>query len=127
MLPIKHAMESASTDAQVLRRLSSFLDRLRSCNIDSILPQRFSGLSACNADEVRAWSGKLAQCGKDTYHLTAAGRCWLEEVRDAFAAAARQLDEIADTKQQSAPGATRVFRSDAGNSTERTRTRRTAW
>lgn len=114
MLPIKHAMERASTDAQVLRRLSSFLDHLRSCSIDSILPHRFSGLSACNADEIRAWSEKLGQCGKDTYPLTAAGHCWLEEMRDAFAAAVRRLDEIAEAKQQSLTGVIRTPRSEAG-------------
>jgi hypothetical protein len=111
-------MESASTDAQVLRPLASFLDHLRSCNIASILPHRFSGFSACNADEIRAWSGKLGECGKDTCHMTAVGRCWLEEVRDAFAAAARRLDEIADAKQQSAPGV-RMLRPVAGNPVER--------
>jgi hypothetical protein len=107
MLPIKHALESASTEAQVLRCLSSFLDHLRSCKIDSLLPHRFSGLSACNDDEIRAWSGKLAESRNDTYPLGAAERCWLEEVRDAFAAAARRLDEIAQAKQQSAPGVIR--------------------
>ena len=118
MLPIKHPMESASTDAQVLRGLSSFLDHLRSCNIDSILPQRFSDLSACNAEEIQAWSAKLKQGGKDIYCLTAAGRLWLEEVREAFAEAAQRLDEIAETKQLSAPDV-RMFRPVAGNPVER--------
>ena len=114
MLPITYSVEGASTDAKVLQRMSSFLDYLRSCYIDSILPQRFSGLAAHNVDEVRLWAVKLGQGGEDTYSLTAAGHCWLEEVRDAFAAAARRLDEISAANQRSAPGVVRTVRSEAG-------------
>ena len=113
MLPIKYALQNASTNAQVLRGLSSFLDYLRSCHIDSILPQRFSGLSACNAEEIEAWSAKLEQGGKDIYSLTTVGQWWLEEVRESFAAAAQRLGEIAAAKQQSAPGVLRTPRSEA--------------
>ena len=113
MLPIKYAVQKASTPAQVLRRLSSFLDYLRGCHIDSILPQEFSRLSACNAEEIQAWSAKLEQGGKDIYNLTAAGQLWLEAVREAFAVAAQRLDEIAMEKQQSVPGLRN--RSEAGD------------
>ncbi len=99
MLPIKCAVQNASTDAQVLRRLSSFLDYVHSCHIDSILPPRFSGLSASSPDAVRDWANKLCEGGTDSYRLNAAGYCWLEEVRGAFSAAARRLDEIAAPRQ----------------------------
>jgi hypothetical protein len=95
MLPITYSVEGASTDAQVAQRMSSLLDYLHSCHIDSLLPRRCSGLAAHNADEVRLWAVRLGQDGKDTYGLTAAGHCWLEELREAFAAAAKRLDEIA--------------------------------
>ena len=114
MLPITYSVEGASTDAQVLRRLSSFLDYLCTCHIDSILPQRFSGLAAHSADEVRAWAAKLAEGSKDSYCLTAAGRCWLEEIRDAFAAAACRLDEISRGTEHSTLGIGPMNRSVVG-------------
>ena len=105
MLPVQEAVKSASTEAQVLRQLSAFVEDLRRCCVDSILPQRFSGLAARNGDEVRAWARMLGQGGKDTYSLSAAGRYWIDEVRDAFAVAAKRLDEISATGQRSASGA----------------------
>ena len=104
MLPNTYSVEGAATDAQVAQRMSSLLDYLHSCHIDSILPQRCSGLTAHNADEVRLWAVKLGQGGKDTYGLTATGHCWFEELRDAFAAAAKRLDEIATANEQSTLG-----------------------
>jgi hypothetical protein len=104
MLPVQEDLKSASTEAQVLRQLSAFIEDLRRCCVDSILPQRFSGLAAGSGDEVRAWAQRLAQGGKDTYGLGAAGRYWIDEVRDAFAAAAKRLDEISATGKIPASG-----------------------
>lgn len=94
MLPTQFSMESAPNEEQVVRRLSSLLDYLRSCHIESVLPDRYCGLTARSTEEIRAWAFKLAAGGKDSYCLSAAGRCWLEEIREAFTAAARRLDEI---------------------------------
>ncbi len=105
MLPVQEDLKSASTQAQVLRQLSAFIEDLRRCCVDSILPQRFSGLAARNGDEVRAWAKMLGQGGKDTYSLGAAGCYWIDEVRDTFAAAAQRLDEISATGQIAASGA----------------------
>jgi len=105
MLPVQETVKRASTEAQVLRQLSAFIEDLRRCCVDSILPQRFSGLAARNGDEVRAWAQTLRQGGKDTYSLGAAGRYWIDEVRDAFAVAAKRLDEISATGQRPASGA----------------------
>ena len=102
MLCVQEAMKNTSTEAQVLRQLSAFVEDLRRCCVDSILPQRFSGLAARNGDEVRVWARMLGQGGKDTYSLSAAGRYWIDEVRDAFAVAAQRLDEISATGQRSA-------------------------
>jgi hypothetical protein len=87
-------MDSVPNEEQVIRRLSSLLAYLRSCRIQSVLPDRYARLTAGSAAEIRAWAFKLAAGGKDDYHLSAAGRCWLAEIRDAFGAAARRLDEI---------------------------------
>ena len=108
MLPIAYSVEGATTDAQVLQRMSSLLDYVHSCHIDSILPQSCSGLAARNAYEIRLWAAKFGQGGRDTDGLTAAGHCWFEELRDAFAAAAKRLDEIAAANEQSASGSFRA-------------------
>jgi hypothetical protein len=94
MLPLKYAVDDAPTEEQVIRRLSSLLDYLRSCRIQSILPDRYAGLTARNVDEIRAWAFKLTAGSTDCDRLSAAGRCWFAEIRDAFNAAARRLDEI---------------------------------
>ena len=101
MLPVQEAVKSASTESQVLREMSAFVEDLHRCCVDSILPQRFAGLAARNGDEVRAWAQRLSQGGKDTYSLGAAGRCWIDEVRDAFAVAAKRLEEISATGRRS--------------------------
>ena len=108
MLPVKDAVESASTHAQVLQQLSSFLDDLRRYYVDAILPQRYSELAARNPDEVRAWAAMLGQECKDAYSLSAAGRYWSDEVRDAFGAAARRLDEISAAEERPASGLARI-------------------
>jgi len=100
MLPPRFEMDSAPNEEQVVRRLSSLLDYLRSCHIESILPDRYAGLNARNTDEIRAWAFKLTAGGKDSYCLSAAGRCWLGEIREAFAAAARRLDEFSAASMQ---------------------------
>jgi hypothetical protein len=95
VLPIRYAVESAPTQAQVLERLSSFLEYLRSCHVDMVLPPELAGLSACSTDSVRDWAALLEENWKDDYRLSAAGQCWMEEVREAFVAAANRLDRIA--------------------------------
>ncbi len=94
MLPVRYAVDNAATDVEVLRRLSAFLEYLSSCHVDSVLPRRFSQLSAASGTAVRDWAQKLSERGHHDYLLGAAGRCWLEEVREAFAAAVRRLDQI---------------------------------
>jgi hypothetical protein len=94
MLPIKYALHDAPTEEQVVRRLSSLLEYLRSCHIESVLPDRYAGLTATSTDEIRAWAFKLAAGHKESHCLSAAGRCWLGELHDAFIAAARRLDEL---------------------------------
>ena len=95
MHPVKYAVHNASTPDEMLERLSSFLQYLHALDIASVLPRCFDGLSARNAEEVRAWSAKLAQRSTQTEILTAAGDLWLNDVRDAFAAAVERLDELA--------------------------------
>lgn len=95
MHPIKYAVQNASTNDEVCERLTSFLGYLRSLRVDLILPERLSGLSACNADEVKAWSARLAQEARNTESLTPAGDLWLKELQEAFAAAELRLSEIA--------------------------------
>lgn len=97
MLPLKYALDDAPTEDQVIRRLSSLLDYLRSCRIQLVLPDRYAGLTARSTDEIRAWAFKLSAGGNDCDCLSAAGRCWLGEIRDAFTAAAHRLDEISVT------------------------------
>jgi len=87
-------MDSAPNEEQVIRRLSALLEYLRSCRIQSVLPDRYAGLTARSTDEIRAWAFKLTAGGRDCDVLSAAGRCWLAEIRDAFSAAARRLDEL---------------------------------
>jgi hypothetical protein len=115
MLTTGYAVGNAATESQILRRLSSFLEYLRSCHVDSVLPRRFSGLSASSPDAVRDWAKKLCEGGTDSYRLSAAGYCWLEEVRGAFSAAARRLDEIAAPRQQPAGRRERIIRPETGS------------
>lgn len=95
MLPIRYAVDSAPTQSQVLERLSSFLEYLRSCHVDMVLPPELSGLSASSTDSVRDWAALLEEHWKGDYRLSVAGQCWMEEVREAFVAAAKRLDRIA--------------------------------
>ena len=94
MLPIRYAVENAPTQAQVLERLSSFLEYLRSCHVDTVLPRELSRLSASSTEAVRDWAELLEKNWIDDYRLSAAGQCWIEEVREAFVAAAKRLDRI---------------------------------
>jgi hypothetical protein len=94
MLPLKYAVEDAPTEDEIVRRLSALLDYVRACRVASILPQRYAGLTARNTVEIRAWAFKLAAGDNESHCLSAAGRCWLGELHDAFNAAARRLDEL---------------------------------
>ena len=94
MLPEKYAVENAATAIEVLGKLSSLLEYLRSCHVDTVLPWQFSGLSAASIDAVRSWAHKLQEPGRYDYRLGAAGQCWLEQLREAFMAASRRLDEL---------------------------------
>ena len=117
MLPIRYAVESAPTQAQVLERLSSFLEYLRSCHVDMVLPRELAGLSASSTGAVRDWAALLEENWRDDYRLSAAGQCWMEEVREAFVAAANRLDRIAaaeGTPTQSDEPASQAEASAAG-------------
>lgn len=94
MLPARYAVHSASTEAQVVRRLANFLDYIRSCHIESLLPEEFSRITAGSADEIRDWATKLAAAHRDRHPLTVAGQYWMEEIRESFGAAMQRLQQI---------------------------------
>jgi hypothetical protein len=104
MLAVQEAVKNASTEAQVLRQLSAFAEDLHHCCVDSILPQKFSGLSTRNGAEVKAWAQKLSQEVTNDCSLGAAGRYWIDELREVFVVAAKRLDDISATRQQPASG-----------------------
>ena len=112
MLPIRFAVDSAPTQVQVLQRLSSFLEYLRSCHVDTVLPMELSSLSAANTGVVRKWAALLEKNWKDDYRLSAAGQWWIEEVREAFVAAAKRLDRIVGEEREavnlSGPGESQI-------------------
>jgi len=94
MLPPNFTVDNATTETEVLRRLSSFVEYLQSCHVDTVLPRRFAGLSARSVAEVRSWTQQLSEPAHYGYRLSAAGHCWLEEIRDAFTDASRRLDAL---------------------------------
>ncbi len=114
MHPIKYAVQNASTNDEVCERLTSFLGYLRSLDVDLIFPERLSALSACNADEVKAWSARLAQEARSTEGLTPAGGLWLKEVQEAFAAVELRLAEIAEAEIKVAAAQDRLSESGSG-------------
>lgn len=101
MHPIKYAVQNARTKDEVLKRLSSFVSYLHGCCVDTLLPGEFSHLSAGSADEVSAWSEKLARADHHAEALTVAGDIWLKDVQEAFRCATQRLDEIARRDEQS--------------------------
>jgi hypothetical protein len=94
MLAIRFAVQHASTADKVIENLCTFIEHLHRYRIEAILPADLIGISAKNPDDVRAWARRLQQEMHDRYCLTAAGELWFEEIRDAYAAAARRLDEL---------------------------------
>lgn len=105
MHPIKYAVQNAETTTEVLKRLTSFVNYLHDCCVDTLLPGEFSHLSAGSAEEVAAWSEKLSRADHHAAALTVAGDIWLTDVQDAFSCAAQRLHAIAAQDKQSASSA----------------------
>lgn len=101
MHPIKYAVQNAQTTAEVLKRLSSFVNYLHTCCVDNLLPGEFAHLSAGSAQEVLSWADKLSRADHHAKALTVAGDIWLTDVQDAFSCAAQRLEEIARRDEQS--------------------------
>jgi hypothetical protein len=111
MLAIRFAVQNAFTPTQVVQNLAAFVDHLRRYRIEAILPERLANLSARDADDIRNWAQRLRENPHDRYCLTAAGQLWFEEIREAYSAACRRLDDLeaggagsfGETKSQQVP------------------------
>ena len=105
MHPIKYAVQHAETSAEVLKRLSAFVNYLHGCCVDTLLPGEFSHLSAGSAEEVSDWSQRLSRADHRAEALTVAGDIWLTDVQDAFRGAAQRLDELSRLDEHSVSAA----------------------
>jgi hypothetical protein len=94
MLAIRFAVQNAKSEEQVVETLAAFIDHLHRYRIGSILPEQLASLSALDAGDVRAWAERLRKQVHDGYCLTAAGQLWYDEIREAYFAACRRLDDL---------------------------------
>jgi hypothetical protein len=94
VMPAKYAVQSASTEAEVTRQVSDFLNYLQSCHVISLLPGELGTLSARSAADIYNCADNIQRAWTDHHSLTATAQFWMEEVSDIFETAVQRLDQL---------------------------------
>ncbi len=94
VMPAKYALQSATTEAEVIRLVADFLDYLESCHITSLLPQEFGTLSAHSTAAIHDCADTMLRVRANHQPLTATAQFWMEEASDIFETAAQRLDQL---------------------------------
>jgi hypothetical protein len=94
----KRAVQSASTEAELLRELNEFLVRFRGCGADCVLPAALAAVSARDRRDVGVWAERFRTARSEPRSMTAAERYWVDELADTFEFARRRLEAMAAAK-----------------------------